>query len=183
MVLNAVLGPAIQLRYVQFHILLGVAQQIRVSRSLLCETMRKTKRLRRRLVQRDQTIFKWSFTRGQKQRRIIHVKPLCKTVVLVVYERWQLTRGSNQKASTGKILMFWIGNGTLERLSITIMSNGKREFLQFPLYWSFTVHYFTTLVVSRKFLTIRIVLSCFVCSFSLLRNSQLESDVCCLAYI
>ena len=74
---------------------------------------------------------KWSFTRAQKQRKIIHVKPLVKKVVLVVYERWQFTRGSNcnQKTSTGKILMFWIGNGILERLSITITSNGKREFL------------------------------------------------------
>ena len=38
------------------------------------------------------------------------------------------------------------------------------------------------LEVSRNFLSIRIVLSCFICSFSILRNSQLESDVWHLPY-
>ena len=37
------------------------------------------------------------------------------------------------------------------------------------------------LVVSRNFVSIRIVLSCFY-SFSILRNSHLESAVCRLAY-
>ena len=34
------------------------------------------------------------------------------------------------------------------------------------------------LVVSRNFLSIRIFLAVFICSFSILRNSQRESDVC-----
>ena len=38
------------------------------------------------------------------------------------------------------------------------------------------------LVASRNFLSIRIVLSCFTCSFSILRNSQLKSDVFRLPY-
>ena len=49
----------------------------------------------------------------------------------------------------------------LERLSITFTSKGKRELyhvIKFPLDLSFTVHY---LVVSRNFLSIRIVLSFF----------------------
>ena len=36
------------------------------------------------------------------------------------------------------------------------------------------------LVVSCNFLSIRIFLAVFICSFSILRNSQRESDVCCL---
>ena len=38
------------------------------------------------------------------------------------------------------------------------------------------------LVVSRNFSSVRIALSCFICSFSILRNSHLESDVCRLSY-
>ena len=38
------------------------------------------------------------------------------------------------------------------------------------------------LVVSLDFLSIRIFLAVFICSFSILRNSQLESDVCRLPY-
>ena len=34
------------------------------------------------------------------------------------------------------------------------------------------------IVVSRNFLSIRVVLSCFICSFSVLKDSHLESDVC-----
>ena len=49
---------------------------------------------------------------------------------------------------------------SLKRLSITFTSNGKRKF------------------VPRNFLSIRIILNCFICSFSILRNSQLESYVC-----
>ena len=50
---------------------------------------------------------------------------------------------------------------------------------KFPIYLSFTVHHFY-LLISRfaQFLSIRIVLSCFIRSYSILRNSQLESDVC-----
>ena len=39
-----------------------------------------------------------------------------------------------------------------------------------------------TLVVSRNFLCIRTVWVVFICSFSILRNSQLESSVCRLPY-
>ena len=38
------------------------------------------------------------------------------------------------------------------------------------------------LVVSRNFLSIRIFWTVFICSFSILINSQLESDVCRLPY-
>ena len=38
------------------------------------------------------------------------------------------------------------------------------------------------LVVSCNFLSIRIALSCFICSFSILRHSRLKSDVCRLPY-
>ena len=47
-----------------------------------------------------------------------------------------------------------------------------------PLLFVISTH---TLVVSRNFSLIRTVLSCFICSFSILRNSRLESDVCPVA--
>ena len=31
-------------------------------------------------------------------------------LVVVAYKRWSFTRGSNCKASTGKIVVFWTGN-------------------------------------------------------------------------
>ena len=34
------------------------------------------------------------------------------------------------------------------------------------------------IVVSRNFLSITVVLSCFICSFSILKDSHLDSDVC-----
>ena len=76
---------------------------------------------------------------------------------------------------------------TLHRSSFTFTSNGKREictfkFVSFPLtcrlLFIISTH---KLVVSRNFVSIRVVLSCFY-SFSILRNSHLESAVCRLAY-
>ena len=71
----------------------------------------------------------------------------------------------------------------VERLSITLTSNVKREFVpgdQVPLCLSSTVHYF--FISLAKSLSTRIFSAVFICSFFILRNSQLESDVCCLPY-
>ena len=68
------------------------------------------------------------------------------------------------------------GEILLERLSIKFTSNGKREFVRFFFTCRLLFIISTPkLVVSRNFLSIRVVLSCFICSFSILRNSQLES--------
>ena len=73
---------------------------------------------------------------------------------------------------------------TIERLRIKFTSNGKHEFVPHDqvssLYLSFTVHYFYTLI--RSFMQFFSNLN-FICSFSILRNSQLESDFCCLLYL
>ena len=72
---------------------------------------------------------------------------------------------------------------TLHRSSFTFTSNGKRgirtfKFVSFPLtcrlLFIISTH---KLVVSRNFVSIRVVLSCFY-SFSILRNFHLESAVC-----
>ena len=67
----------------------------------------------------------------------------------------------------------------IERLRFTLTPNGKREFVQrdqvFPLL-SLTVYYFYSKVSSfAPVLYITIVF--FICLFSILRNSLLESDV------
>ena len=52
--------------------------------------------------------------------------------------------------------------------------------IKFPLYLSFTVHYFHKKISSftRFFIHKNCFELFFSCSFSILRNSQLESDVC-----
>ena len=52
--------------------------------------------------------------------------------------------------------------------------------IKFPSALSFRLFIISThkLVVSCNFLSIRIFLAVFICSFSILRNSQHESDVC-----
>ena len=75
----------------------------------------------------------------------------------------------------------------LERLSITFTSNAKREFVPRERFFPLLVAYCNIisthrLVVSRNFLSIRIFWTVFICSFSILINSQLESDVCRLPY-
>lgn len=75
---------------------------------------------------------------------------------------------------------------TLHRSSFTFTANGKREICttwpSFPLtcclLFIISTH---KLLISRNFVSIRVVLSCFY-SFSILRNSHLESAVCRLAY-
>ena len=69
----------------------------------------------------------------------------------------------------------------LERLSITFTSNGIREFVPpCRLLFIISAH---KLVVSLNFLSIWIFWAVFICSFSIWRNSQLESDVCHLPYV
>ena len=75
---------------------------------------------------------------------------------------------------------------TLERFSITFPSNYKCELVPHdqvsPLlvvYCSLFLH--RRLVVSRNFLR-ELFWADFICSFSILRNSQLESNVCPLPY-
>ena len=74
----------------------------------------------------------------------------------------------------------------IERLSITFTSNGKREFVPRDQVSHFCRLRFVIstlkLVVSRNPLSIRMFLSCLYLLFSVLRNSQLESDVCRLPY-
>ena len=72
----------------------------------------------------------------------------------------------------------------IERLRFTFTPNSKREFVSsdqvFPL---IVVNYLFLQLKNSSFtpvLYIRIVLD--ICLFSILRNSQLESDVCRLAY-
>ena len=72
-------------------------------------------------------------------------------------------------------------------VSITFTSNGKSEFVPRdkvspllvvmvrPLMIIISIH---KIVVSRNFLSITVVLSCFISSFSILKDSHLESDVC-----
>ena len=52
----------------------------------------------------------WSLTTGQKPWKIINRQ--AQKVVAVAYRRWSFTRGSNCKALTGKVLVFWIGGRT-----------------------------------------------------------------------
>ena len=67
-------------------------------------------------------------------------------------------------------------------------SNGNREFvLRDPTSFLFTCRLLfiistPKLVISRNFLSIRIVFSCFFFSSFIWRNSQLESDVCLFPY-
>ena len=81
-------------------------------------------------------------------------------------------------------MIFFLLTVLIERLSITFTSNSKCEL--FCTTWSsfrplchllfiISTH---KLVVSCNFLSIRIFLAVFICSFSILRNSQHESDVC-----
>ena len=79
-------------------------------------------------------------------------------------------------------MIYFLLTVSIERLSITFTSNGKCEFVphdqvsvRFVIYCSSFLH---KLVVSCNFLSIRIFLAVFICSFSILRNSQHESDVC-----
>ena len=73
---------------------------------------------------------------------------------------------------------------TIERLRIKFTSNGKHEFVPHDqvssLYLLFTVHYFYTLI--RSFMQFFSDWN-FIYSFSILRNSQLESDFCRLLYL
>ena len=54
-------------------------------------------------------------------------------MVAVAYRRWSFTRGSNYKALTGKILVFWIGvrlreviaHGGSTVVRITFTANGE----------------------------------------------------------
>ena len=61
---------------------------------------------------------------------------------------------------------------------------GKREFVPRDPFCCRLLFIISThkLVVSSNFLSIRIVLSCFMGPFSILRNSQFESDVCRLPF-
>ena len=63
-----------------------------------------------------------------------------------------------------------------ERFRVTHMTNHVTKFfLSLP----FTVHcFYLKISCFTPVLSIRIVLSCFICLFSIFRNSQLESDVC-----
>ena len=72
----------------------------------------------------------------------------------------------------------------IERLRFTFTPNGKREFVPrdqvFP-YFPFTIYCFYTRISSfMPVLSVRIVLDCFYLLIYILRNSQLESDVCSL---
>ena len=70
---------------------------------------------------------------------------------------------------------------------MTFTSNGKRGFVprdQVSLHLSFTVLYFYTKICSSTQFLIdkNFYWAVFICSFSILRNSQLQSDVCRLPY-
>ena len=67
----------------------------------------------------------------------------------------------------------------LERLSIAFTENvNLYHVTKFSLYLSFTVHYnYTKIGRFPPILSIRIVLAVFVCSFLILKISQLESHV------
>ena len=71
---------------------------------------------------------KWLLTTGQKQWKIINRQ--AQKVVMVAYRRWSLTRGSNCKALTGKILVFRIG-GCLWK----VVSNEKWLHMEVRLYF------------------------------------------------
>ena len=69
---------------------------------------------------------------------------------------------------------------TIDRLSITFTSNGKREIVPSVSLTCLLLFIISTLklVVSRSFLSIRTVLNRFYLLILILRNSQLESAVC-----
>ena len=56
-----------------------------------------------------------SENRDQRMRQVVAYKQWkiinrqAQKVVAVAYRRWSFTRGSNCKALTGKVLVFWIG--------------------------------------------------------------------------
>ena len=65
---------------------------------------------------------------------------------------------------------------------MTFTTNGKRQFLprdQVFRHFSFTVHDLTKLVVSGQFYPKELCWTVFVRLLAILKNSQLESDVCC----
>ena len=45
---------------------------------------------------------------ANKRWKTVTTKLWGQKVVAFAYERWSFTRGSNYRAATGKILMFWI---------------------------------------------------------------------------
>ena len=75
---------------------------------------------------------KWSLT-----MKIINLQ--AQKVVAVAYRRWSFTRGSNCKALTGKVLVFWIGGRLWEVVAhegstvFTSVSGGSS-----PRSWYFT---------------------------------------------
>ena len=73
----------------------------------------------------------------------------------------------------------------LERLRFTFTPNGKREFVPrgqiFPLIVVNCLLLQPKNKFSRRFYTKELFWTVFICLFPILRNSQLESDVCRLA--
>ena len=125
--------------------------------------------------------------------KILHISVhlLCFQVIVTMLELWRWSSICGKEPSTWceqTIVQRSSNYSQTERLhvSMTFTSNGKLEFVprdQVPLYLSFTVLYFYTKICSStNFLSIRIFWAVFICSFSILRNSQLQSDVCRLTY-
>ena len=81
-------------------------------------------------------------------------------------------------------MIFFLLTVLIERLSITFTSNGKCEFVpndQVSIPFTCRLLFIISthkLLVSCNLLSIRIFLVVFICSFSILRNCQLESNVC-----
>ena len=125
--------------------------------------------------------------------KILHISVhlLCFQVIETMLELWRWSSICGKEPSTWceqTIVQRSSNYSQTERLnvSMTFTSNGKLEFVprdQVPLYLSLLFFISTQkYVVPRNFLSIRIFWAVFICSISILRNSQLQSDVCRLPY-
>ena len=68
----------------------------------------------------------------------------------------------------------------IERFRVTFTANGKRKFVPRDHVFPLPVVYCSLhlLIVSREFYPQELLWTVFICSFSILRISHLESDVC-----
>ena len=121
--------------------------------------------------------------------KILHISMhlLCFQVIETMLELWRWSSICGKEPSTWceqTIVQRSSNYSQTERLHVSMTANvNLYHVTKFPytcrlLFFISTQKY----VVPRNFLSIRIFWAVFICSFSILRNSQLQSDVCRLPY-
>ena len=85
-------------------------------------------------------------------------------MVAVAYRRWSFTRGSNCKALTGKILVFWIGGNLLEVVAYKRWSHMEvRLYMHFSDTLTLFVIHLYFYILNLKQLTMTLDYSCYAC--------------------